>query len=299
MSDDEVLDSYEVRYDDNIHINQIDNNIDTTNDVLGVNEEVVVKKRRVFAKLDENRLLSAHGISAFRSNVVKKFKLRGKGHEREDLANLLGGYQLWAHSLFPKANFADFIQMCKKAGSTRTIKMYRRQWLEEEKTNGARAQEQENNAIRIDDDDGNGKSISHFDSGESTTSKAGNVKGEKTNIRRESVALSDDDDDDNLFVGGKNDSSYIDDFDNNDDDLYEMPPHVDDEPEDNSNSIWNTIARDAMGRAKSPAVNNDQEDDDVIEEIHPDLARAKEMEDQRQLEAFEQEELDLADELGF
>lgn len=100
---------------------------------LGVDDEVVVKTRRKYAKLDESKFLEFEGIPKLRKHIVPRLRLKGKGHERRDLTKLLGTYQLWAHNLFPKANFDDFIYLAKRAGSTRSMRAYRRQWIEEDK----------------------------------------------------------------------------------------------------------------------------------------------------------------------
>lgn len=62
--------------------------------------------------------------------VAKKFKVKGKGHEvsassdnadvfqTADLNNLLNVYQMWAHHMFPKGDFAHTLErvevVCRK-----------------------------------------------------------------------------------------------------------------------------------------------------------------------------------------
>lgn len=99
-------------------------------DVLGLNSAVKTRKRRVMAKLNDERLLSARGIPYLRSNVIKSIRFKGKGHEKEDIARLLNSYQAWAHSLFPKANFDNFIVLARKVGSTPSFTRQRAEWLD-------------------------------------------------------------------------------------------------------------------------------------------------------------------------
>ncbi|OWZ67124.1 hypothetical protein AYX14_02134 [Cryptococcus neoformans] len=64
-----------------------------------------VGKKRVIAKVDADRLLSENGIPAL-CRAAKKFKPRGKGREADDLRQVLNMYQMWAHGMFPKGDFA-------------------------------------------------------------------------------------------------------------------------------------------------------------------------------------------------
>lgn len=55
---------------------------DDADDVLGIDEEVTVeKKRKPVAKLDEARLLSQKGIPKLRQIAKTQMKMKGKGHE--------------------------------------------------------------------------------------------------------------------------------------------------------------------------------------------------------------------------
>jgi replication fork protection complex subunit Csm3/Swi3 len=51
------------------------------NDILGLDKEVSVRKKRVTVKLDEQRLLSINGLPKLRKEAPKKLKFKGKGHE--------------------------------------------------------------------------------------------------------------------------------------------------------------------------------------------------------------------------
>ncbi|KAG5518296.1 hypothetical protein PMAC_003092 [Pneumocystis sp. 'macacae'] len=79
---------------------------------LGIDEEVSIRTRRPLAKLDDERI-----------------RLKGKGHEFEDLRFLLSYYQIWAHELFPKAKFHEVIRMIQKCGHSKRIRIERSQWI--------------------------------------------------------------------------------------------------------------------------------------------------------------------------
>lgn len=93
---------------------------------LGLDEEVVVKQRAPQAKLDDARLLGPLGIPKIRDHVRNKIRIRGKGHELQDLSHFIENYQFWAHELFPKAKFRDTIKMIRKVGKTKLMKSHRR-----------------------------------------------------------------------------------------------------------------------------------------------------------------------------
>lgn len=103
------------------------------NDALAVDDSTVAKKRRVYAKLDDNRLLSDKGIRYVATRMPNKIKFKGKGHEKGDLDRLLSAYQLWAHALFPKANFSDFIYLARRAGNSKMAKVHRRQIINQDR----------------------------------------------------------------------------------------------------------------------------------------------------------------------
>lgn len=106
-------------------------------DVLGVDDEVVVKQRRVLIKLDEDKLMATRGIPYLQTKVGSKLMPRlkkQKGSGLRDLSKILQFYQLWAHGLYPRANFQDFIQMARATGKKPRIRMYRQQWISDEKS---------------------------------------------------------------------------------------------------------------------------------------------------------------------
>lgn len=109
-------------------------------DLFGnLDEEVKIQKpRKKVPKLDADRLLSDPGLPKVRAlirsgKLKEKLRLRGKGHEFNDVAKLLNYYQMWLDQLYPRAKFADAIQMVEKAGHTKRLQIYRKTWIDEGK----------------------------------------------------------------------------------------------------------------------------------------------------------------------
>ncbi|KAL4613388.1 TIMELESS-interacting protein isoform X1 [Arapaima gigas] len=82
-------------------------------------EEVPVAKRRLVKrpqpKLDAQRLISEKGLPALRT-LFDNVKFKGKGHEAEDLSVLIQKMENWAHRLYPKLQFDDFIDRLECLG---------------------------------------------------------------------------------------------------------------------------------------------------------------------------------------
>lgn len=120
--------------------NQFGNNLD---------EEVkITKQRKKIPKLDAERLLSEPGIPHVRKlmrsgQLKRKLRLKGKGHELDDVARLLNFYQNWLDSLYPRAKFTDALQLVEKAGHTKKMQMYRKSWMDEGKPGHARKEDLE------------------------------------------------------------------------------------------------------------------------------------------------------------
>ncbi|GAA5991144.1 hypothetical protein JCM11641_004045 [Rhodosporidiobolus odoratus] len=98
-------------------------------DVSGAADvEVAAKKRRVVAKMDDERLLSEVGFPKLRREL-KKVKIKGKGHEMQDLRRVLTLYQLWTHEMYPRTNLKDTLQtvekLCRKRNVQSALKQYR------------------------------------------------------------------------------------------------------------------------------------------------------------------------------
>lgn len=86
--------------------------------------EVPVAKRkgvkRPQPKLDSNRLISERGLPALRT-LFDNVRFKGRGHEAEDLQLLMQKMENWAHRLFPKLQFEDFIDRVEKLGKKKEV----------------------------------------------------------------------------------------------------------------------------------------------------------------------------------
>ncbi|GAA5978702.1 hypothetical protein JCM10908_004452 [Rhodotorula pacifica] len=102
------------------------------------------KKRRVVAKLDEERLLGPSGFPLLRDHM-KKIKLKGKGHERQDLKRVLTMYQLWSHQMYPKTNLRDTLQTVEKLCHKRAVQRALKEYRDEAKHGQARVDERDEN----------------------------------------------------------------------------------------------------------------------------------------------------------
>ncbi|KAM6149529.1 TIMELESS-interacting protein isoform 1-T2 [Erethizon dorsatum] len=71
-------------------------------------------------RLDAQRLISERGLPALR-HVFDKTKFKGKGHEAEDLKTLIRHMEHWAHRLFPKLQFEDFIDRVEYLGNKKEV----------------------------------------------------------------------------------------------------------------------------------------------------------------------------------
>ncbi|EDL26063.1 timeless interacting protein, isoform CRA_d, partial [Mus musculus] len=76
--------------------------------------------KRNLPKLDATRLTSERGLPALR-HVFDKTKFKGKGHEAEDLKTLIRHMEHWAHRLFPKLQFEDFIDRVENLGNKKEV----------------------------------------------------------------------------------------------------------------------------------------------------------------------------------
>lgn len=59
--------------------------------------------------------------------------MKGKGHEFSDVARLLNFYQLWLDGLYPRAKFADGLQLVEKVGHSKRMQVMRKEWIDEGK----------------------------------------------------------------------------------------------------------------------------------------------------------------------
>ncbi|KAM4744526.1 TIMELESS-interacting protein [Anableps anableps] len=76
--------------------------------------------KRPQPKLDSQRLISERGLPALRT-LFDNVRFKGKGHEAEDLRLLMQKMENWAHRLYPKLQFEDFIERVEKLGSKKEV----------------------------------------------------------------------------------------------------------------------------------------------------------------------------------
>ncbi|XP_061855517.1 TIMELESS-interacting protein isoform X2 [Colius striatus] len=76
--------------------------------------------KRPMPKLDAQRLISERGLPALR-HLFDNVKFKGKGHEAEDLKTLIRHMEHWAHRLFPKLQFEDFIDKVESLGNKKEV----------------------------------------------------------------------------------------------------------------------------------------------------------------------------------
>ncbi|NWS69216.1 TIPIN protein, partial [Crotophaga sulcirostris] len=76
--------------------------------------------KRPMPKLDAQRLISERGLPALR-HMFDNVKFKGKGHEAEDLKTLMRHMEHWAHRLFPKLQFDDFIDKVESLGNKKEV----------------------------------------------------------------------------------------------------------------------------------------------------------------------------------
>lgn len=106
---------------------------DSEIDMLGVDSEIIARKRKPIIKLDSKKLLGATGLPMLARNTPSRLKLKGKGHEMRDLDRLLWHYQIWAHACYPKATFDDMLYLLRRKGNDPQVKLWRRANVDQDK----------------------------------------------------------------------------------------------------------------------------------------------------------------------
>ncbi|XP_022711282.1 uncharacterized protein LOC111273683 isoform X3 [Varroa jacobsoni] len=76
-------------------------------------------------KLDVTRLTGERGLGQLR-NMHPHIRLKGKGHEKEDLRCILHHLQLWGHRMFPRMQMKDIFERCERLGTKMPVKVYLR-----------------------------------------------------------------------------------------------------------------------------------------------------------------------------
>lgn len=94
-----------------------DNKQSQTKDASGTTRRAV---KRQLPKLDAQRLVSERGLPALRS-MFDNVKFKGKGHEEADLQTLIRHMEHWAHRLFPKLQFEEFVDRVERLGNKNIV----------------------------------------------------------------------------------------------------------------------------------------------------------------------------------
>ncbi|AGO10553.1 AaceriABR100Wp [[Ashbya] aceris (nom. inval.)] len=94
---------------------------------------IQVRKTRTVVKLDYEKLVSKKGLPYVLKNAPKHARISKRRDTYGNLCHILQFYQLWAHELYPKAKFKDFVSLCDRLGKTdRLLRAYRMQLIREE-----------------------------------------------------------------------------------------------------------------------------------------------------------------------
>ncbi|KAI3905542.1 hypothetical protein MKX01_036451 [Papaver californicum] len=77
---------------------------------------------RIRPKLTPNLFLSDDGLGYILRHFPRSFKFRGRGHEVDDLGNLIDLYTQWHHRLLPYYSFDQFVEKVEQVGATRHVR---------------------------------------------------------------------------------------------------------------------------------------------------------------------------------
>ncbi|CDH11754.1 uncharacterized protein ZBAI_03540 [Zygosaccharomyces bailii ISA1307] len=88
--------------------------------------EALSKTRRTQVKLTADRLLSDKGLPHLVRHGPKRLRIStSRNTPYENLSQIVRFYQLWAHELYPKAKFRDFVKITRGLKNDRALKEYR------------------------------------------------------------------------------------------------------------------------------------------------------------------------------
>ncbi|KAK5782096.1 hypothetical protein RI543_000418 [Arxiozyma heterogenica] len=95
---------------------------------------VTTKTRRAQVKLTGERLMdSERGLPYLMKIGKKRLHISSKKSNFENLSSIIRIYQLWAHQLYPKAKFNDFIILCQQLGkSDKMLREFRKNVIRKE-----------------------------------------------------------------------------------------------------------------------------------------------------------------------
>ncbi|CDO96550.1 unnamed protein product [Kluyveromyces dobzhanskii CBS 2104] len=82
--------------------------------------------RKPRIKLTAEKLLSKKGLPYLVKHAPRSCRVNKKKSAYDNLTNILQFYQLWAHDLYPRAKFKDFISLCESLGKNdKELREYR------------------------------------------------------------------------------------------------------------------------------------------------------------------------------
>ncbi|KAL8603962.1 hypothetical protein ACOMHN_039006 [Nucella lapillus] len=91
--------------------------LDKLKGMKGASKDTV---KRPIPKLDSTRLIGERGIPIL-PRVFKDVKLKGKGHEVDDLRVVMRYLEHWGHRLFPKMPFDEVVERVERLGAKRDV----------------------------------------------------------------------------------------------------------------------------------------------------------------------------------
>lgn len=74
-------------------------------------------------KLNAERIQGPKGVQTI-EKYFEGFKFQGKGHEKSDLDKVMKRLEHWAHRLFPKYQFDDFLEKMEVLGTKKNVQVY-------------------------------------------------------------------------------------------------------------------------------------------------------------------------------
>lgn len=97
-----------------------------------------LKRRKPQVKLTAERLLGEKGLPYVMKHAPKRIRISKRRSAHDNLSQIVQFYQLWAHELYPKARFNDFVKLCQSLGkSDKLLREYRRNLYREELLGGS------------------------------------------------------------------------------------------------------------------------------------------------------------------
>ncbi|XP_046814806.1 protein TIPIN homolog [Vespa crabro] len=123
--EDEILAEYEKEdaNEDCENLNDIDEEEQKENVPKNPSKSEKHVTRNPMPKLNTERLKGPKGIHTIEKHF-EGFKFHGKGHEKKDLDRVMKRLEHWAHRLFPKLDFDDFLEKTEKLGSKKDLSVF-------------------------------------------------------------------------------------------------------------------------------------------------------------------------------